>query len=105
MKVRSPSRNPTRQLTRRTFVAQCAAAATSATALSAVPDLAGAASPVSFQKALTTHLAPVVSFHIDRPYIDRTGMAMPYLPPVGTRSGQPLADLSEEEYLRHHVYL
>jgi hypothetical protein len=41
---------------------------------------------------------PVVSFHMDQPYLDLTGTAVPYLPPAGTRSGQPLADLSVEEW-------
>ena len=38
--------------------------------------------------------APVVSFHLDQPYLDITGLEKPYVPPVGMRSG---ASLSEEE--------
>ena len=41
---------------------------------------------------------PVVSFHMDQPYLDMTGTAVPYIPPAGTRSGQPLAELSVEEF-------
>jgi hypothetical protein len=41
---------------------------------------------------------PVVSFHMDQPYLDMTGTAVPYIPPAGTRSGQPLAKLSAEEF-------
>lgn len=41
---------------------------------------------------------PVVSFHLDQPYLDMTGTAVPYIPPAGTRSGQPLAELSVEEF-------
>jgi hypothetical protein len=41
---------------------------------------------------------PVVSFHMDQPYLDMTGTAVPYIPPAGTRSGQPLAELSAEEF-------
>jgi len=41
---------------------------------------------------------PVVSFHMDQPYLDMTGTAIPYIPPAGTRSGQPLAELSVEEF-------
>jgi hypothetical protein len=43
--------------------------------------------------------APVVSFHLDRPYLDLTGVGKPYIPPAGMRSGAPLAALSEEEVL------
>jgi hypothetical protein len=47
---------------------------------------------------------PVVSFYMDRPYLDPTGMAEPYVPPAGARSAQPLAELSDEEFLRRHPY-
>jgi len=40
--------------------------------------------------------APVVSFFLDQPYIDATGLETPYLPPSGARSAQPLAELSEQ---------
>jgi hypothetical protein len=43
--------------------------------------------------------APVVSFHLDQPYLDLTGLEKPYVPPVGMRSGAPLAALSEEQIL------
>jgi hypothetical protein len=43
--------------------------------------------------------APVVSFHLDQPYLDATGLEKPYVPPVGMRSGASLAALSEEEVL------
>ncbi len=43
--------------------------------------------------------APVVSFHLDQPYLDLTGLEKPYVPPAGMRSGAPLAALSEEEVL------
>ena len=42
---------------------------------------------------------PVVSFHLDQPYLDLTGLEKPYVPPAGMRSGAPLAALSEEEVL------
>ncbi|MEO6341261.1 MAG: hypothetical protein ABIO39_14560 [Caulobacteraceae bacterium] len=41
--------------------------------------------------------APVVAFHMDAPYIDWTGMAEPYRPPAGLRSGQALAHLADHE--------
>jgi hypothetical protein len=40
---------------------------------------------------------PVVSFHLDQPYLDLTGLEKPYVPPAGMRSGAPLAALGEEE--------
>ena len=43
---------------------------------------------------------PVVSFFLDQPYLDMSGVGEPYLPPRGLRGGQPLARLSERE-LRH----
>ena len=43
--------------------------------------------------------SPVVSFHLDQPYLDLTGLEKPYIPPAGMRSGAPLAALSEEEVL------
>lgn len=42
---------------------------------------------------------PVVSFHLDQPYLDLTGLGEPYVPPAGLRSGAPLAAFSEEEML------
>jgi hypothetical protein len=42
---------------------------------------------------------PVVSFHLDQPYLDLTGLEKPYVPPSGMRSGAPLAALSEEQVL------
>jgi hypothetical protein len=47
---------------------------------------------------------PVVSFHMDRPYIDPTGTAMPYRRPVGARSGAPAARFSEEAFRRTQCY-
>jgi hypothetical protein len=42
--------------------------------------------------------SPVVSFHMDQPYLDRTGTAIPYHPPPGVRSGDSAARLSEEAF-------
>lgn len=44
------------------------------------------------------HGSPVVSFHMDQPYLDMTGTAIPYYPPAGVRSGDPAARLSEEMF-------
>ena len=42
--------------------------------------------------------SPVVSFHMDQPYLDMTGTAIPYYPPPGVRSGDAAARLSEEVF-------
>jgi hypothetical protein len=46
----------------------------------------------------------VVSFHMDQPYLDTTGKAAPYHPPVGARSAAPVAHLSEEAFRRAQSY-
>lgn len=38
---------------------------------------------------------PVVSFHMDQPYVDYSGTAEPYVPPVGARSAEHIASLDE----------
>ncbi len=48
---------------------------------------------------------PVVSFHLDRPYLDRSGTALPYYPPPGARSAQIFSNLDEESVRRKHCYL
>jgi hypothetical protein len=83
-------------LTRREFLARSTALVASGAALYAAPGPALCSS---------NPCAPVVSFHVDRPYLDITGMAKPYLPPDGTRSGEPLAASSHEELLRRYGYL
>lgn len=47
-------------------------------------------------------LAPVVSIHLDQPYVDLTGLETPYVPPAGMRSGEPLAALSDEALSRYY---
>lgn len=47
----------------------------------------------------------VVSFYMDRLYLDLTGTAAPYLSPLGMRSGAPLAHLSEEAFRRAQLYV
>jgi hypothetical protein len=42
---------------------------------------------------------PVVAFHLDAPYLDLTGQAMPYRPPLGARGGEALAGLSEADFV------
>ena len=49
--------------------------------------------------------SPVISFYMDRLYVDFTGTAIPYLSPLGMRSGAPLAHLSEEAFRRAQLYV
>jgi len=80
-------------LTRREFVAQLAAASVAATAL---PSRVGA--------HLTGARSPVVSIHMDQPYLDVTGRAVPYLPPAGLRGAAPVAHLNEREIRSSYLY-
>ncbi len=48
--------------------------------------------------------APVLSFRMDRPYLDHSGMGAPYLAPPGARGGQALAEASEEELARRFPF-
>lgn len=83
-------------LTRRDFVAELAGAAI--VAVVPMPAKFFASAPMAARAA-------VVSIHLDQPYIDATGRALPYLPPDGVRSGAPVAHLSEAEFRRRFVYL
>jgi hypothetical protein len=81
-------------LTRRNFMAECAAAGAAIAAMSA-NGFAG------MPHARST----VISIHMDQPYVDATGRALPYLPPDGARGGMPVANLSETEFRRRFVNL
>jgi hypothetical protein len=48
---------------------------------------------------------PVVSFHLDQPYFDLTGLEKPYVPPAGLRSAEPLAALSDEALSRFYGFI
>jgi hypothetical protein len=82
-------------LTRRDFMAKLAGAAMGAIAVSPAKILAG----------MPAIRAAVVSIHLDRPYLDRTGCALPYLPPAGVRAGTAVAHLSETELRLRFPYL
>ena len=88
-------------LSRRIFVAWVAAGGAVAVAF---PYAFAVAAPAQSHSADPARLKPVVGFYMDRPYLDLTGMAKPYIRPIGTRSGQVLADLSETEYRALHPY-
>jgi len=88
-------------LTRRDFVAQLAAGAAAVGAFSLAPSAALAADCSASSPAARR---PVVSFHMDRPYIDPTGTAMPYRRPIGARSAAAVARLDEGAFRRMQCY-
>ena len=81
-------------LTRREFIAECA-----------VAGAAMAVMPVSVFAAMPRARSAVIAIHMDQPYVDATGRALPYLPPDGMRGGLAVAHLSETEFRRRFVYL
>jgi hypothetical protein len=84
-------------LTRRDFIAECAVAGAAIAAASA------SASPIF--AAMPRIRGAVVSIHLDQPYLDPTGTAVPYHPPAGMRSAAPMAHLTEAEFRNRHIYL
>jgi hypothetical protein len=80
-------------LTRREFVGELAAGAVMAALGTRISALRPAAH------------AAVVSIHMDQPYIDRSGRALPYLPPPGMCAAAPVEHLSETEFRSRFVYL
>jgi hypothetical protein len=88
-----------RQLNRRDFIVRVAAAGSLATMMAA-PGSMRAAMPARGVTKSAEHAAPVVSFHLDRPYLDPSGKAVPYLPPLGARGAEALARLGEADLFR-----
>ncbi len=84
-------------LTRRDFMAECAVVGAAIVVASASP------SPIF--AAMTRTRGAVVSIHLDQPYLDATGTAIPYHPPAGMRSAAPMAHLTEAEFRNCHIYL
>jgi hypothetical protein len=86
-------------LTRRDFMAELAIAGAA---------MAAAGAPLQvqiFAAAPTGARLAVVSIHMDQPYLDASGRALPYVPPDGVRAGAPVAHLSEMEFRRRFAYL
>jgi hypothetical protein len=48
---------------------------------------------------------PVLSLHLDRPYIDNAGRAQPYRPPAGLRSADAIAGMSDLELSRYYGFI
>jgi hypothetical protein len=90
-------------VSRRTLAKQLAGAilAAAAARVGVPPTLYGEATGALVRnRRILPQPKPVVSFFLDQPYLDMSGVGEPYLPPQGLRGGQPLARLSERE-LRH----
>jgi hypothetical protein len=88
-------------LTRRALVKTFAFAAA---AFAVLPSAVHAAVTAGGHSAAPTR-QPVVSFYMDRLYLDSTGTAVPYLSPSGMRSAAPLAHLSDEALRRAQLYV
>ncbi|HEY8508367.1 MAG TPA: twin-arginine translocation signal domain-containing protein [Steroidobacteraceae bacterium] len=88
----------TQRLTRRVFITY--AAATGGAVVAAQMTMPLAAAPIiqcESERPVTHACEPILSFHLDRPYVDYSGTAEPWRPPRGLRSGAAIAGLSEEE--------
>jgi hypothetical protein len=89
-------------LTRRAFIAEVAVA-------SAVAGAASMTSPAGvFGEALDAARGPrrdVVWFFMDRLFLDATGKAPAYHPPLGARSAAPVAHLTEEAFRSLQCYV
>jgi hypothetical protein len=79
-------------LTRREFVAELGAGAVLV------------ATQAKICAAMPRGRSVVVSIHLDQPYVDTTGRALPYFPPPGLRAAAPVAHLNETEFRRRFVY-
>ena len=88
-------------LTRREFVAKLAAAAACVATAAKLPSVQ---SPAKCQASQPKPRANVVGFHLDQPYLDATGHALPYLPPAGLRSAAPIQHLNEQQIRSHNPY-
>jgi len=97
------------QPTRRNFLATLAAASATIGSLSmfgaaAISSEAAPSQAASSKNVNDTRFYGVVSFHMDQPYLDTTGTAIPYHPPSGARSAASAADLSEIAFRAEHCY-
>jgi hypothetical protein len=88
-------------LTRRDFVAKLAVAGAALGVVSLAPG-ARCAEPSANSRRICHE---VVSFHMDRPYVDVTGAATPYHPPRGMRSAAQVAHLGDEAFRRICCYV
>jgi hypothetical protein len=89
-------------VTRRAFIGEIALAGA---ALSALPMIRDGRATVGRGARVTRAQGGVVAFHMDQPYWDASGVAVPYLPPQGMRSAAPIAHLSEAELRGMQCYV
>jgi len=89
------------QLTRRAFMARVAVAGAVASAAAVIGPAESRREPAAACESRGT----VASFHMDRLYLDTTGLALPYHPPAGARGAAPVAHLSEEAFRSRHCYV
>jgi hypothetical protein len=64
---------------------------------------------LSWNMEASVHVAPavgvpVVSFHMDQPYLDLWGTAQPYLAPEGVRAAEPFCPCDDVLLRHHHCY-
>ncbi|MEJ0034778.1 MAG: twin-arginine translocation signal domain-containing protein [Gammaproteobacteria bacterium] len=88
------------RLTRRDFLARTTAAGSLAGAGLSLAWVSAAAPATNVVAPRIRKARSVVSFHLDQPYLDPTGEAIPYLPPAGLRGADALARLSAEDLFR-----
>jgi hypothetical protein len=93
--------DPAPALTRRAFIGEIAAASVT---LSTLPLVCGAR-PAADSETRVAQPRGIVAFHMDQPYWDASGAAVPYLPPPGMRSAAPIAHLSEAELRGVQCYM
>jgi hypothetical protein len=62
--------------------------------LTVLPQVARA-DPVHLPTHSSSAAQPVISFHMDQPYVDYTGTAQRYVPPAGARSAHFVSELDE----------
>jgi hypothetical protein len=92
-------------LTRRTFMGELALGAATLTSMPIISVHSELPRDHDGARFAGTRSSGVVSFHMDQPYLDATGNAMPYHRSSGTRSGEPVAHLSEDAFRRIHYYV
>lgn len=96
----------TQRLTRRVFVTYAAATGGALVAVQMTMPLAAAPlNSCDSERPLKRTCEPILSFHLDQPYVDHSGTAEPWQPVRGLRSGDPVAQLSDEELRSLVAYL
>jgi hypothetical protein len=94
---------------RRRFLREVAYAGGAATAGSLLVPSVLASSPLGVLARVPAvapiAAGPVLSFHLDQPYLDITGGAKEYRPPLGARGGAAVAELNDAELSRYYGFI